>query len=127
MPTSQQSGRLEELFRSEGREVGARDELNEPLEAGALRLVHGSVGNGWSVASARLAKMPYATPPSDAARIRIPAATTQIDAARGIAMARKRMPSTMPMRPANMPRPVNPGPDRSSNIRLFYQPAARND
>jgi len=47
--TSQQSARLAELFASEGRSTAALEDLESPPGAGELRLVHGSVGNGWSI------------------------------------------------------------------------------
>jgi transcription-repair coupling factor (superfamily II helicase) len=47
--TSQQSARLEELFRGEGREIVAREEVTEPPTPSSLALVHGSVGSGWSL------------------------------------------------------------------------------
>ncbi len=47
--TSQQSARLAELFRGEGREVAVFPDVDEPPAPGTLSLVHGSVGNGWSI------------------------------------------------------------------------------
>ncbi|MHB8576665.1 MAG: transcription-repair coupling factor [Dehalococcoidia bacterium] len=47
--TSQQSARLAELFRGEGRDLIATEELAGPPSTGAPQLVHGSVGNGWSI------------------------------------------------------------------------------
>src|SRR5579884_2786719 len=47
--TSQQSARLEELFRGEGSGVTVQSDLLDAPEPGGFRLIHGSVGAGWTL------------------------------------------------------------------------------